>query len=249
MSAASVRSSLRAVATPARARSNAWFFKTAPGQYGHGDRFLGCTVPQVRAVAKRFRDLPLADVLTVLKSPWHEERLCALILLGDQFRRAKDASAREAIVKAYLRHLQWVNNWDLVDGSAGTILGVWLRDHDRAILDKLVRSKSLWERRVAIIATQGLINAGESEDALRLSELLLGDKEDLMHKASGWMLREVGKRVSPEDLRGFLSKHAAVMPRTMLRYAIERFSPAERKRWMGQKVCVDGKGSRPKSRG
>lgn len=230
-----VQSGLQRVSSPARAKANTWFFKTAPGEYGHGDRFLGNTVPQVRAVAKQFRDLPLAGILSTLQSPWHEERLCALLILVGQFQRAKTEAAREAIVKAYLGHLKWVNNWDLVDGSAGYILGVWLRDHDRAILYKLLKSKRLWDRRVAIIATQGLINAGESKDTLKLAAMLLDDKEDLMHKATGWMLREVGKRVSLEDLRGFLSKHAATMPRTMLRYAIEKMSPSERAKWMGMK--------------
>lgn len=234
MTASTVIDQLKRVASPARAKANAWFFKTAPGQYGHGDKFLGVTVPQVRAVARQFRELPLAETLKLLKSPWHEERLCALILLVGQFQRAKDEAGREAVVKAYLKHLKWVNNWDLVDSSAGYILGVWLRDKDRGILYKLVKSKVLWERRVAMIATQGLINAGESKDALQLAALLLGDREDLMHKAAGWMLREAGKRVSVEDLRGFLGRFSDRMPRTMLRYAIERLGPAERRKWMGR---------------
>ena len=229
-----VRSALRAVADPARAASSARFFKTAPGQYGHGDRFLGVTVPQQRAVARRFKALPLREALALLKSPWHEERLTALLILVGQFQRSKDARAREAIVKAYLKHLKWVNNWDLVDSSAGYILGAWLLDKDRALLYQLLKSERLWERRAAMIACQAFINAGESKDALAVAQRLLDDREDLMHKAAGWMLREVGKRVSVKALRGFLEAHAGRMPRTMLRYAIEHLGPAERRRWMGR---------------
>jgi 3-methyladenine DNA glycosylase AlkD len=233
MNANAIRRVLKGLASDLRAQSSARFFKTAPGQYGHGDKFLGITVPQQRKVARQFRDLPLGEVLALLKSPWHEERLTALIILVGQFQRANSEAGREAIVKAYLKHLKWVNNWDLVDSSAGYVLGVWLRDKDRGILYKLVKSKVLWERRVAMIATQGLINAGQSKDALQVAAHLLDDPEDLMHKASGWMLREVGKRVSLADLRGFLAAHAGRMPRTMLRYAIERLPPSERQRWMG----------------
>lgn len=231
-SAAAVRADLKALADPRRAESSAWFFKTGPGQYGHGDKFLGIPVPLQRKVARKFRDLPLPQARALLHSPWHEERLTALLILVGLFQRAKTEAAREAVVKAYLAELRWVNNWDLVDSSAGYILGVWLRDKDRGVLYKLIKSKGLWERRVAMVATQGLINAGESKDALALAEALLGDREDLMHKAAGWMLREAGKRVSVEDLRGFLSRNAGRMPRTMLRYAIERLGPLERQKWM-----------------
>lgn len=232
MDSKGVSKALKDLGSPERAKASARFFKTAPGQYGHGDKFIGVTVPEQRQVARQFRDLPLAETLALLQSPIHEERLTALIILVGQFARAKqDPARREAIVKAYLKHLKWVNNWDLVDSSAGYILGVWLLDKDRRLLYKLVRSKVLWERRVAMIATQAFINAGDSADALKLAALLLDDPEDLMHKAGGWMLREVGKRVSREDLRAFLRRHAAKMPRTMLRYAIEHLDKAEQKRW------------------
>jgi 3-methyladenine DNA glycosylase AlkD len=233
--ARSLREALRKLGSPAKAASALRFFKAGPGQYGEGDKFLGVTVPEQRKLVREFRGLPLAECLALLKSPWHEERLTALLLLGDQFTRAKkDPALRDKIAQAYLKHLKWVNNWDLVDSSAPVILGAWLKDRDRSLLYKLVRSKRLWERRVAMVATQHFINAGESADALKLAALLLDDKEDLMHKASGWMLRELGKRVSREDLRAFLTQHAARMPRTMLRYAIEHLPEAERKRWMAQ---------------
>lgn len=248
MRASAVRATLRALADPACARVSARFFKTAPGQYGHGDRFLGVPVPQQRKVARAFRGLPLGEVRALLRSRWHEERLTALLILVDQFRKAVNEKARAAVVKAYLAERRWVNNWDLVDASAGHLLGVWLRDKDRAVLYRLVASRRLWDRRVAMVATQGLINAGESKDALALAERLLEDREDLMHKAAGWMLREVGKRVGLAPLRGFLGRNAARMPRTMLRYAIERLDPAERRRWMAAKGRWTGRGRRAYNR-
>jgi 3-methyladenine DNA glycosylase AlkD len=230
-----VRAALAKLASPAKAKLLAGFFKTGPGQYGEGDRFLGITVPQQRALVKRFPGLPLKEAVALLQGGVHEERLTALIFMVQRFDKAKAEAERAAVVKAYLANLKWVNNWDLVDLSAHEILGTWLRDKDRAILYKLAKSKVLWERRVAIVAAYHFIYHGESKVTLELAEALLGDEQDLMHKAVGWMLREVGKRVSVEDLRGFLRKHAADMPRTALRYAIERMNEAERKKWMGMK--------------
>jgi 3-methyladenine DNA glycosylase AlkD len=227
-----IQTALKALSSSARAKSVASFFKTGEGSYSHGDKFLGIATPQIRGVVRQFRGLPLAEALKLLKSEWHEERAAALAFMVDLFERAKDEAGKAVVVKAYLKNLSRVNNWDLVDGSAHQILGAWLEDKDRAIRYKQVKSKVLWERRVAMISTYHFILKGESKDAVKLAELLLDDKEDLMHKASGWMLREVGKRVDEKPLRDFLKKHSKKMPRTMLRYAIERLPWAERKRWM-----------------
>lgn len=228
--ASSVRAALRHHADTTRARAVARFFKCGPGEYGEGDRFIGVTVPAQRRVARQFRDLPLAEVDALLQSPVHEERLTALFILVEQFRRHE--AQRQRIVRLYLRRLRFVNNWDLVDSSAPQILGAWLLDKPRERLDRLARSRNLWERRIAMVATLQFIVKGESADAIRIATILLKDEHDLIHKAAGWMLREVGKRADVDALRGFLRRHAATMPRTMLRYAIERFPPAERARWL-----------------
>jgi 3-methyladenine DNA glycosylase AlkD len=229
-----VRKALRALGSPEKAAQLARFFKTGPGEYGEGDRFLGVRVPQQRALVRRFPGLPLAEAVALLRGGLHEERLTALLFLVRTFQKARDDEGREAVVRAYLANLRWVDNWDLVDSSAPYLLGPWLLRRDRALLWKLARSKVLWQRRVAVLSTFRFIVEGESRGTLALAAALLGDGEDLMHKAVGWMLREVGKRVSLADLRGFLGQHAARMPRTMLRYAIERLPEAERKRWMAQ---------------
>ena len=212
---------LRKVASPERARTNRWFFKTGPGEYGEGDRFLGVTLPALRAIARDYQDLPLADVVRLLKSPWHEERLLSLLILVGQYARS-DGRRRSAIHRAYLRHTRYVNNWDLVDTSAAQIVGAHLSGAGRRRLRRLATSRSLWERRIAMIATYHYIKNGEFEDALAVAEVLLDDDHDLIHKAVGWMLREIGKRDRRVEER-FLRTHAARMPRTMLRYAIERF--------------------------
>ncbi|MGE3404230.1 MAG: DNA alkylation repair protein [Vicinamibacterales bacterium] len=236
--ASSVRTALRHHADTTRARAVARFFKCGPGEYGEGDRFIGVTVPAQRRVARQFRDLPLPEVDALLQSPVHEERLTALLILVDQFRRRE--AQRERIVRLYLRRLRFVNNWDLVDSSAPQILGAWLLDKPRGQLDRLARSKNVWRRRVAMVATLQFIVKGESADAIRIATLLLKDEHDLIHKATGWMLREVGKRAGEDALRAFLRRHAATMPRTMLRYAIERFPPAERARWLAARVQALG---------
>jgi len=211
------------------------FFKTGPGQYGEGDVFFGVTVPEQRAIAKRFTDASLADIETMLADPVHEVRLTALLILVEQFRMA-DADGKKAVADFYLRHLDGVNNWDLVDSSAPQILGAWLlTKKDRSVLYRLARSGKLWRERVAIVATQELIRHGEFEDTIRIATILLHHKHDLIHKAVGWMLREMGKK-DIAALREFLSMHAATMPRTALRYAIERMDAAERKRWMSEEV-------------
>lgn len=233
VTAASVRRALHQFASPARAAGVARFFKTGKGEYGEGDVFIGCTVPEQRAIARQFRALPLAEAEKLLTSKVHEERATAVIILVNQFVAARDEATRARIYRLYMKRRAFINNWDLVDLSAEYIVGGWLADKDRSLLNDLAASKHLWTRRIAMLATFHYIKQGKEQDALRIAARLLTDRHDLIHKAVGWMLREVGKRASPAALRGFLAKHAATMPRTMLRYAIERLPPAERARWMG----------------
>jgi 3-methyladenine DNA glycosylase AlkD len=206
------------------------FFKTGPGEYGEGDRFLGVMVPQIRAVVKACCGAPLAEVETLLRSVWHEERLLALLILVHQFERG-DGRTRTAIDGVYRRATRSINNWDLVDLTAPKIVGPYLQHRSRARLYRLATSRNMWQRRIAILATFPYIKSGDFTDALALAEKLLGDKEDLMHKAVGWMLREVGKR-DVATLEAFLENHHRRMPRTMLRYAIERFPDTQRQAWL-----------------
>jgi 3-methyladenine DNA glycosylase AlkD len=229
-----LRDALRRLSDPARAAGALRFFKTGPGEYGEGDYFLGVTVPGTRSLLPQSDTLREADVLRLLHSKWHEERLLALFILVRRFEKArKDEAAREHLVRLYLANTEWINNWDLVDSSAPQILGTWLlrRERERTVLRRLARSKNLWEQRIAMIATQALIRDGQFDDTLRLGEYFLTHPHDLMHKACGWMLREVGDR-DVSVLRRFLDRHAATMPRTMLRYSIEKFPEAERKRYL-----------------
>jgi 3-methyladenine DNA glycosylase AlkD len=226
-----VRRALRAQARPDRIDGALRFFKCGPGEYGEGDRFIAVTVPAQRAIAREFRHLSLAEADKLLVSPVHEDRLTALFILVDQFERG-DERQRKQIFSLYTNRLHYINNWDLVDSSAAQIVGGWLANKPRTLLDRLARSKHLWSRRVAMLATFFYIRNGDHRDAIRIATILVHDDHDLMHKAVGWMLREVGKRASPHALTTFLEKYAATMPRTMLRYAIERLSPAERLRWM-----------------
>ena len=230
MSLAVVKRRLRAEANPADAVFLQRFFKTAPGQYGAGDKFLGIRVPATRKLAREFADLPLPDVERLLHEPWHEARLLALMLMVDGYERG-DSATRVKLFRMYLSNTAYVNNWDLVDSSAAGIVGAHLETRSRARLDALSKSGNLWERRIAIIATLWMIRRGEFDDTLRISERLLGDKHDLIHKAVGWMLREVGKR-DTAVLEAFLDTHSGRMPRTALRYAIERMSVAQKKRYM-----------------
>jgi len=224
------KAALRAHADPERARLVAGYFKTGPGGYAEGDRFLGLPVPRVRALARQARDLPFVALGTLLRSPVHEDRMLALLVLVERARRGDDAGRARA-ARFYLAHLDHVNNWDLVDLSAPAILGPYLERRPRALLDRLARSPDPWRRRVAMVATQHLIRRGETRDALRIAAALLGDEHDLLHKASGWMLREAGQR-DAAALRRFLDAHAARMPRTMLRYATERLPERARRRYM-----------------
>jgi len=223
-----VRAALAEVADPADAVDLQRFFKTGPGQYGEGDVFVGVRVPAIRAVVRRFRGLGFAEIDALLDDPVHEHRLAGLLLLVVASRRDP-----EEAVGRYLAAVRRgrVNNWDLVDSSAEHLLGAWLLERDRSLLDELAASASLWERRVAVLATFAFIKSGDASTTLALAERLLDDRHDLMHKAVGWMLREVGKRVSREELVGFLDAHAARMPRTMLAYATEHLPPEERARY------------------
>jgi 3-methyladenine DNA glycosylase AlkD len=228
---AAVRREVRRTASSERAAAGGWFFKTGPGEYGEGDRFLGVTVPEIRRVARCHQDLAQRDVIALLTSPWHEERLLALLILVRQHERGNEGT-RGAIHRLYLRNIRSVNNWDLVDCSAAQIVGAHLAAN-RTLLRRLAKSRSLWERRIAMIATSHYIKQGDFRDALTVAELLLDDDHDLIHKAVGWMLREVGKRDRRAEER-FLNKHAGRMPRTMLRYAIERFPEPLRKRYLAR---------------
>ncbi len=200
----------------------AGFFKTGKGEYGEGDVFLGLTVPQQRQIAKKHLNLTLEELQKLLSSKFHEYRLTALFILMARYKTA-DKIERKEIFKFYLKNTQNINNWDLVDLSAPNIVGDYLLDTDRVILYELARSKSLWEKRISILSTYAFIKNGQFDDTLKISEILLKDTHDLIHKAVGWMLREVGKR-NQEAEEKFLQKHFRQMPRTMLRYAIERFS-------------------------
>lgn len=207
-------------------KTMAVFFKTGKGQYGEGDKFIGVTVPNLRKIAKFFDDLTLNELQKLLESKFNEQRLLALIILSNQYKKASKQE-KIALYDFYLSNLQHVNNWNLVDASAHLIIGAHLVDKNRKTLLKLSRSKSLWERRIAIVSTWYFIRQNDLEWTFKLANLLKKDEHDLIHKAVGWMLREAGKR-SEEQLIGFLEQHAVDMPRTMLRYAIEKFSKEER---------------------
>jgi 3-methyladenine DNA glycosylase AlkD len=222
--------SLKAVADPLRANHSQRYFKTGAGEYGAGDRFLGITVPAVRALARQYCDLPLRDVDSLLHSRWHEERLLALLLWVDRYQRG-DVQLRQRIHNKYLRSIRYINNWDLVDSSAGQIVGAFLADKDKRVLFRMTRSTNLWERRIAVLATSHFIRNGRFTEILKIATLLLHDEHDLIHKAVGWMLREVGKRDRPY-LERFLIRHQAGMPRTMLRYAIEHLPAPQRRRYL-----------------
>ncbi len=224
-----LRGRIRAMGSEASARLARRYFKTGRGDYAEGDLFLGVSVPRLRALLPAAGNLSEAELEELLRSVWHEERLLALLSLVARFQgvRGEEAS-RDRLARLYLSNLAFVNNWDLVDSSAPQILGDWLLGRDRGMLDVLAGSPVLWERRVAVVATLAFIRAGELEWTFRLVQRLVGDPHDLMHKACGWMLREAFKKNAAPVL-SFLEAHGAHMPRTMLRYAIERLPAAERK--------------------
>lgn len=221
---------LRNAADPQRAAFVAKFFKTRKGEYGDGDRFIGINVPVLRKIARQHLSLGFADLKRLLQSPIHEFRSVALELLVAQYRRA-DVAQRERIVAFYLRQTHRMNNWDLVDAAAPYILGQHLKTRSRSVLHELAASPNLWERRIAIVATLALIRSGDVAETFRIAEKLLDDKEDLIHKAVGWALRESGK-VSTRQLVAFLRQHYERVPRTTLRYAIERFPSQQRKKFL-----------------
>src|SRR5919108_11766 len=232
MKAADIRKELQSMADPDKGAILQRFFKTGPGQYGEGDIFIGVMVPQSRQVAKKFSQLPLGEVRTLLYSGIHEERLVALLILARRY-SASSSREKEEIVKFYLDNIKQVNNWDLVDLSAPNILGAHLVDNRdrRRLLYRLAGSDNVWERRIAIMATHHFIRNGDFSDTLKIAEMLLQDRHDLIHKAAGWMLREVGKRDAAVE-EAFLEKLYSLMPRTMLRYAIERLPESKRRRYM-----------------
>jgi 3-methyladenine DNA glycosylase AlkD len=236
MSASKVFNALKSQSSARHAFEQQRFYKTAPGQYGAGDVFLGISVPKTRKIAGEFKDLSFTEIEKLAKSDFHEVRLCALIILCNQFKKSKELSQKKSIFDFYMKQVLRgrVNNWDLVDVSAPTI-GQYLAEskNPMPVLRKLSKSKDLWERRTGMIFTFAFLRAGELNPTYEIAERLLNDDHDLIHKAAGWMLREMGKR-DPALLRSFLTEHSKVMPRTMLRYSIEKFSERERKIWLLQ---------------
>jgi 3-methyladenine DNA glycosylase AlkD len=223
-----IENDIQELKNPAKAKHLAGFFKTGKGEYGEGDIFLGIQVPLQRKIALKYKDASLKDIQKLLKSKFHEYRLVALLILVEKCRKPADT---KEIVDIYLKNTKHINNWDLVDLSAPKILGEYLLRKDRKILYKLAKSKLLWEKRIAVLSTFAFIRNMEFKDTINLSEILLNDQHDLMHKAVGWMLREVGKRnINTEEV--FLKKYYKKMPRTMLRYAIEKFPPSKKQFYM-----------------
>lgn len=234
-----VRKKLKRAADKEKAKILARFFKTGPGEYAQGDMFVGVTVPSLRKIAKESESLSLTSTIQLLKSTIHEERLLALLLLIQKYVRA-EAKGKTHIYHLYLRHTRYINNWDLIDLSAEHIVGAFLRDKSKKSLYRLARSKILWERRIAILATFHFIKQNSFSDALKIITLLRNDTEDLIHKAAGWMLREIGKRNQLVEER-FLKTHYKKMPRTMLRYAIEKFPEFKRQAYLkGTIPCTPG---------
>ena len=230
MSAADLLARLRALGSPADAQFLQRYFRTGPGEYGAGDRFLGIRVPVLRRLTRACDDLTIGELDALLRSEWHEARLLALLAMVRRYERG-DESTRRALYTLYLARTDRINNWDLVDLSAPNIVGAHLEARSRRPLYRLARSTSLWERRIAMLATARFIRAGEVGETLRVADILLGDRHDLVHKAVGWMLREAWKR-EPGGVAAFVAERCAVMPRTMLRYAIEKQPSAERQRWL-----------------
>ena len=234
MSATQVVKEIQALSNRGRAHDLQKFFQTAPGQYGEGDIFLGLTVPQVRTVAKEYKAISLDEIDVLVRSKFHEVRLCGLVILTLQYKAAKERKTKKKLFDLYLKAMTdgYINNWDLVDVTA-PIIGEYLIDSDDpyVLLYKLAKSKSLWQRRVSMVFTFAFIRSGDIEPTFEIAEKLLHDKHDLIHKAVGWALREAGK-LNGIALRNFLSAHSHEMPRTMLRYSIEKFSERERKKWL-----------------
>jgi 3-methyladenine DNA glycosylase AlkD len=229
-----IKKRLKQLANKEKAEILQRFFKTGPGEYGEGDVFIGVKVPDVRKVAKDFRDTTIGDIIVLLESAIHEERLLALFMLVQKYRSGNNRT-KEDIYKLYLNKTRFINNWDLVDGSAQHIVGEHLMDKDKIPLHELASSVNLWERRIAVMATFYFIKHGKYEETLKVAKTLLNDSEDLIHKAVGWMLREVGKRDMIVE-ETFLKQHYKKMPRTMLRYAIEKFPESKRQQYLKGKI-------------
>lgn len=229
-----IRKKLKSLENKERAQILQRFFKTGPGEYGEGDIFLGIRVPDLRSIVREFPSVTIAETLELLSSPKHEERLLALLMLVRLYAKG-DRARKKEIFETYLENTRFINNWDLVDSSASQIVGNYLSDKSRKPLYVLARSKDLWERRISMIATFYFIKRGEFSDTFEIAKILLSDSEDLIHKAVGWMLREVGKH-SFADEESFLKQHYKLMPRTMLRYAIEKFPESERQRYLKGKI-------------
>ena len=234
LTAKNVIADLRSVANPKKAKDLQWFFKTGPGQYAEGDVFLGVMVPQNRKIAKKYFDLPLPEIKKLTESIYHEVRFCGLLILVSQFEKTDNKVFRKKLFDFYIKQLKarHINNWDLIDVT-GVRMGAFLINEKGSLtsLKKLAKSKNLWEKRMSVIFTFAFQKAGDPYPTLEMADLLMEDDHDLIHKAVGWALREVGKMDGPL-LRNYLKENVSVMPRTMLRYSIEKFSPAERKRWL-----------------
>jgi 3-methyladenine DNA glycosylase AlkD len=235
-----IKKELKKLADPVRAKNSAWFFKTGKGEYGFGDKFLGITMPELRIVAKKyFSQISVADTVKFLQTnKYHEERMLALLILMFKYKEAdknknKNETEKKKIFKAYLANTKFINNWDLVDVTCRDIIGAYLFYKDRAVLYKLAKSKNLWEKRISIVANFYFISKDDLDDTFKIAEILLKDSHDLIHKAVGWALREAGKH-NKTRLVAFLNKFGPTMPRTMLRYAIEKFSPTKRKHFLAQ---------------
>jgi 3-methyladenine DNA glycosylase AlkD len=225
-----LKADMRKLASPEKARVLSGFFKTGKGEYGEGDSFLGIMVPDQRRIAKKYADLLMNDLRKLISSMMHEERLVCLFILINRYKKA-DSRGRKQVVDFYLKNMKYINNWDLVDLSSGPILGDHLIDGDRSILYEMAKSDDLWKRRIAVMSTFAFIRQNDFGDTLRIAEMLLNDRHDLIHKAVGWMLREIGKRDQAKE-EDFLSRHYKRMPRTMLRYAIERFDEDKRRDYL-----------------
>ncbi len=235
-SARDVQRDLRRFTNPARAKVMLGFFKTGKGEYGEGDVFIGASVPQTRSVVKRYRTLSLNETVRLLKSKVHEDRLAAVLLLDWAFAHTTERG-RKKVYEVYLANTRYINSWDIIDSSAPYIVGPYLLDKPRAILRKLAHSSLIWDRRISILSTAAFIKAGEYHDTLEIARILLSDQHDLIQKAVGWMLREVGKRDQTAE-EAFLRKYAHKMPRTMLRYAIEKFPTTKRQWYLAQKAAT-----------
>jgi 3-methyladenine DNA glycosylase AlkD len=234
MTASEIRARLQKIADRQRAQELQRFFKTGPGQYAEGDIFLGIRVPDLRRLAAEYQSITTGEALKLLRSAFHEERSLALMILIRAYRKG-DEAAKKKIYESYLENTRFINNWDLVDVSAPHIVGSFLMNKSRRPLYRLARSEQMWERRIAVISTLYFIRQGDFSDSLKISSILISDKEDLIHKAVGWMLREVGNRHLPTE-EIFLREHYRVMPRTMLRYAIEKFPEPQRQAYLRGKV-------------